>query len=159
MSAALAFALLLKPSSRVADESRPSRRAGGCPRSSRPWASDTGNPKGYQQAIKDVSALNLPSFAKGNPEGYLFPATYAVQPNTPPIKVLRAMVIRFDQEAAERHLPAAAAHAEISEADVIIVASLIQAEGKHPADFPKIARVIYNRLNPAHRCRFSSTAP
>jgi UPF0755 protein len=107
----------------------------------------TGNPKGYQQAIKDVSALGLPSYAKGNPEGYLFPATYTVQPGTAPIQVLRAMVQRFKQEAQSVNLPAAAAHGQISERDAIIVASLIQAEGKRPADLPKIARVIYNRLN------------
>jgi len=70
-----------------------------------------------------------------------------VQPKTPPIKVLQAMVTRFGQEAASVSLPAAAAHAELTQAQVIIVASLIQAEGRQTADFPKIARVIYNRLN------------
>ena len=146
MSAALAFALLLKPSSRV--QTRITIPEG--------WRLSeiiaalgraTGNPAGYRQAIKDVPALGLPSFAHGNPEGYLFPATYDVQPNTPPVKVLQGMVTRFGQEAASVSLPAAAAHAQLTEADVIIVASLIQAEGKHLTDFPKIARVIYNRLN------------
>jgi UPF0755 protein len=146
MNAALAFALLLKPSSRVQTKVtipegwRLSQIIAALGR-------DTGNPQGYQQAIKNVPALNLPSFAKGHPEGYLFPATYDVQPNTPPLKVLQQMVTRFDAEAADLHLPAAAAHAELTQSDVIIVASLIQAEGKHLADFPKIARVIYNRLN------------
>ncbi|HYB88258.1 MAG TPA: endolytic transglycosylase MltG, partial [Streptosporangiaceae bacterium] len=145
MSAALAFALLLKPSSReqtkitIPEGWRLSEIIATLGRA-------TGNPAGYQQAIKDVSALGLPSFARGNPEGYLFPATYDVQPNTPPIKVLQGMVTRFGQEAASVSLPAAAAHAELTQAEVIIVASLIQAEGR-PADFPKVARVIYNRLN------------
>jgi peptidoglycan lytic transglycosylase G len=146
MNAALAFALLLKPSARV--QTKITIPEGW--RLSQIIAAlgqATGNPNGYQQAIKDVAALNLPSFAHGNPEGYLFPATYAVQPNTPPIKVLQAMVTRFGQEAASVSLPAAAAHAQLTEADVITVASLIQAEGRNPADFPKIARVIYNRLN------------
>ena len=146
MNAALVFALLLKPSSRV--QTRVIIPEG--------WrlsqiiaalARDTGNPQGYRQAIKNTAALNLPSFAHGHPEGYLFPATYDVQPNTPPLKVLQQMVTRFDAEAAGLHLPAAAAHAQLTESDVIVVASLIQAEGKHLADFPKIARVIYNRLN------------
>jgi UPF0755 protein len=147
MSAALAFALLLKPSSReqtrvvIPEGWRLSQIIAALGR-------DTGELQGYQQAIKNkVAALNLPSFAKGKPEGYLFPATYDVQPNTPPLKVLQQMVTRFDAEAAALHLPAAAAHAELTQADVITVASLIQAEGKHLADFPKIARVIYNRLN------------
>jgi UPF0755 protein len=144
MNAALAFALLLKPSARVQTKItipeglRLTQIIAALGRA-------TGNPQGYQQAIKDVKALNLPSFAHG-PEGYLFPATYDVQPNTPPVKVLQQMVTRFGQEAASISLPAAAAHAEITQAEVIIIASLIQAEGR-PADFRKVARVIYNRLN------------
>jgi UPF0755 protein len=146
MSAALAFALLLKPSSRV--QTRVTIPEG--LRQSQIIATlgrETGNLQGYQQAIKKTAALKLPSFAHGHPEGYLFPATYDIQPNTPPLKVLQDMVTRFDQEAASIGLPAAAAHAELTQSDVIIVASLIQAEGRHQSDFPKIARVIYNRLN------------
>jgi UPF0755 protein len=145
MNAALAFALLLKPSARVQTKItipeglRLSQIIATLGRA-------TGNPQGYQQAIKNVSALNLPSAAHGNPEGYLFPATYDVQPNTPPLTVLQQMVTRFGQEAASVSLTASAAHAEITQAQVIIIASLIQAEGT-PADFPKVARVIYNRLN------------
>ena len=146
MSAAAAFALLLKPSSKV-------QLNVVIPEGLRlseiitTLGKRTGNLKGYQQAIKDVSALHLPSYAKGNPEGYLFPATYTVQPGTPPIQVLQAMVQRFKQEAQADNLPAVAAHDRISQGDAIIVASLVQAEGKRPQDLPKIARVIYNRLN------------
>jgi len=146
MNAALAFALLLKPSSRM--QTRVTIPEGW--RLSQIIAAlgrETGNVQGYQQAITKTAALNLPSFAKGHPEGYLFPATYDIQPNTPPLKVLQDMVTRFDQEAASIGLPAAAAHAELTQSDVIIVASLIQAEGRRQSDLPKIARVIYNRLN------------
>jgi UPF0755 protein len=146
MQASLAFALLLRPSSRV--QTRVTIREG--LRLSQIIATlgrATGNPGGYQRAIKDVAALNLPSFAGGKPEGYLFPATYDIQPNTPPIKVLQSMVTRFGQEAASVSLPAAAAHAELTQAEVITVASLIQAEGGRLSYYPKIARVIYNRLN------------
>ena len=146
MQASLAFALLLKPSSRV--QTRVTIPEG--MRLSQIIAilgRDTGNLRGYQQAIKDVNALNLPSFAGGNPEGYLFPATYEVQPNTPPIKVLQQMVTAFDQEAANVSLPSAAAHAFLKQNEAVTVASLIQAEGRRLSDFPKIARVIYDRLN------------
>jgi UPF0755 protein len=146
MNAALAFAMLLKPSTRVQTKiTIPEGR-----RLSQIIAAlgrATGDPQGYQQAIKDVKALDLPSFAHGSPEGYLFPATYNVQPNTPPIKVLQEMVTQFGKEAADLGLPAAAAHAELTQAQVITVASLIQAEGGRTSDYPKIARVIYNRLN------------
>jgi UPF0755 protein len=156
MAAALAFAMLLKPSSRV--QTRITIPEG--QRLSQIIAElgqKTGNLSGYQQAIKNVPALGLPSFAKGNPEGYLFPATYDVQPNTPPIKVLRAMVTRFGVEAASVSLPSAAVHAQMTEGDVIVVASLIQAEGRNPADFPKIAEVIYNRLNSGIQLQLDST--
>ena len=156
MAAALAFALLLKPSSRI-------QLTVVIPEGMRLseiiaiLGKATGNLRGYQQAIKDVSALGLPSYAKGNPEGYLFPATYTVQPGTQPIQVLRAMVLRFNQEAQSVNLPAAAAHGQISQADAITVASLVQAEGKRPQDLAKIARVIYNRLNAGMNLQLDTT--
>jgi UPF0755 protein len=148
MQASLAFALLLNPSARL--QTRVTIPEG--KRLSQIIAilgAATGNLQGYEQAIKDAKALNLPSFAHGRPEGYLYPATYLVQPNTPPVKVLQQMVTAFDQEAANVSLPSAAAHAFLKQNEAITVASLIQAEGRNPADFPKIARVIYNRLNAA----------
>ncbi len=156
MQASLAFALLLSPSARVQTKiTIPEGK-----RLSQIIAllgKATGNPRGYQQAIKDVKALNLPSFAHGNPEGYLFPATYNVQPFTKPITVLQDMVTRFDQEAANIRLPSAAARAFLKPSDVVIVASLIQAEGRNPADFPKIAEVIYNRWNSGTKLQLDST--
>jgi len=56
-------------------------------------------------------------------------------------------VLRFDQEAAAVNLSAAAKHVGLSPGQVIIMASLVQAEGGRLSDYPKIARVIYNRLN------------
>jgi uncharacterized YceG family protein len=156
MSGALAFALLLKPSSRihltvlVTEGERLSEIIAALGKA-------TGNLKGYQEAIKNVSALGLPSYAKGNPEGYLFPATYTIQPGTQPIQVLKAMVLRFNQEAQSVNLPAVAAKDHISEGDAIIVASLIQAEGRRPQDLPKIARVIYNRLNQHMKLQLDTT--
>jgi UPF0755 protein len=146
MKASLAFALLLKPSSRI-------QTTVAIPEGYRlsqiitKLGNATGNLKGYQQAATKVASLGLPSYANGNTEGYLFPATYDIQPNTPPLTVLKNMVLRFDQEAASISLSAAAARVQLTPSEVIIVASLIQAEGKRPQDLPKIARVIYNRLN------------
>jgi UPF0755 protein len=156
MSAALAFALLLKPSSRVQlsvvipEGMRLSEIIAALGKA-------TGDLKGYRQAIKNVSALGLPSYAKGNPEGYLFPATYTVQPGTQPVQVLRAMALRFNQEASSVKLAATAVHDQISEGDAITVASLVQAEGKRPQDLPKIARVIYNRLNAKMKLQLDTT--
>jgi UPF0755 protein len=100
----------------------------------------------FAKAIKDTAALNLPSYAKGNPEGYLFPDTYEIQPGMTATQVLQQMVTAYDNEAAAVSLPQAAAHGNLTEAEAITVASLAQAEGGSDADFSKIARVIYNRL-------------
>jgi UPF0755 protein len=100
----------------------------------------------YNKAIKDTSALGLPSYAKGNPEGYLYPATYEIQPGMTATSVLKSMVTAFNQEASSVDLPKAAAHGNLTPAEAIVVASLAQAEGGKDSDFPKITRVIYNRL-------------
>ncbi len=156
MAAALAFALLLKPSSRIQLSALVTEGM----RLSEIIAmlgQKTNDLKGYEQAIKNVSALGLPSYAKGNPEGYLFPATYTIQPGTQPVQVLRAMALRFNQEATSVDLPAVAAHDNISEGAAITIASLVQAEGKRPKDLPKIARVIYNRLDQHMKLQLDTT--
>jgi UPF0755 protein len=100
----------------------------------------------YEKVLNDPARLHLPAYAKGNPEGYLFPATYEVVPHETALGVLIAMVQRFDQQAAMVNLPAAAKRVHLTESQVITMASLVQAEGGRLSDYPKIARVIYNRL-------------
>jgi UPF0755 protein len=156
MAAALAFALLLKPSSRV-QLTVPIPEGLRLSQIIAVLGQHTGNLRGYQQAIKDTAALGLPSYAKGNPEGYLFPATYTVQPGTPPLTVLKEMVQRYDQEAASVLLGPVLKHDQITAAQAITVASLVQAEGGRTQDFPKIARVIYNRLNAGTPLQLDST--
>jgi UPF0755 protein len=100
----------------------------------------------YASVLKDPALLHLPAYARGNPQGYLFPATYEVLPHETALGVLTGMVQRFDQEAASINLAAAAGQVHLTEDQVIIMASLVQAEGGRLSDYPKIARVIYNRL-------------
>jgi UPF0755 protein len=100
----------------------------------------------YATVLEDPALLHLPAYANGRPEGYLFPATYEVLPHETALGVLTSMVQRFDQEAATVNLPAAARQVHLTEGQVIIMASLVQAEGGRLSDYPKIARVIDNRL-------------
>ena len=100
----------------------------------------------YEAALRGPAPLGLPSYANDRAEGYLFPATYEVMPHETALGVLKGMVQRFDQEAASANLPAAARQVRLSPGQVIIMASLVQAEGGRLSDYPKIARVIYNRL-------------
>jgi UPF0755 protein len=100
----------------------------------------------YDNVLKDPARLGLPGYANGAPEGYLFPATYTVQPHETALRVLTGMVQRFDQEASDVNLTSAARQVHLTPAQVIIMASLVQAEGGRTSDYAKIAEVIYNRL-------------
>jgi UPF0755 protein len=115
------------------------------------------SPAAYAKVLKNPASLDLPASAKGNPEGYLFPATYEVQPHETALGVLTAMVQRFDQEATALNLPAAANSVHLTQAQVITMASLVQAEGGRLSDYPKIARVIYNRLARSMPLQLDST--
>ena len=112
--------------------------------------------KDFQTALDHPSELGLPSYANGKVEGYLFPATYTIQPHETALQILQAMVARFKQEATAIDLPAAAHRLGISETDVIIEASMAQAEGGSVSDYPKIAEVINNRLRIHMALQFDS---
>jgi len=101
--------------------------------------------KQLQRALNDTEALGLPGYADGNPEGYLFPATYMVTPDETPASLLRDMVARWEQAAGDLDLEAAADELGYQPHEVMTVASLVQAEGRG-RDMAKIARVIYNRI-------------
>jgi peptidoglycan lytic transglycosylase G len=98
----------------------------------------------FEKALKDPS-IGLPEYAGGNAEGYLFPATYAFGPNDKPVDMVKAMVTRFKQAAKDNDLESAAASLGYTPAQMMTIASLVEAEGRGE-DMPKIARVVYNRL-------------
>ena len=58
----------------------------------------------FDKALADPAALGLPDYANGNPEGYLFPATYSFGPNEKPADMLRDMVVRWEQAATDNDL-------------------------------------------------------
>ncbi|GAA1911561.1 endolytic transglycosylase MltG [Nocardioides marmoribigeumensis] len=100
----------------------------------------------YKKAVKDAKGIGLPSYAKGNAEGYLFPATYAFPPNAGATKVLATMVDRWRQAADEADLEGAAKKLGYTPGQLMIVASLVESEANRDQDRGKVARVIYNRL-------------
>jgi UPF0755 protein len=99
----------------------------------------------FEAALKDPEALGLPADAKGNAEGYLFPATYAFGPDEKPADMLHDMVTRWQQAAQQNDLEAGAKALGYSPHDIMTIASLIEAEGRGKYR-SKISRVIYNRL-------------
>lgn len=100
----------------------------------------------FERVLAKPRLINLPSYAKGNPEGYLFPATYEVTPGATPRSILAGMVERYRAAAGELRLEARAERLGRGPHEVMTVASIVQAEGRRSEDLPKIARVLYNRL-------------
>ncbi len=118
----------------------------------------------FQAVLKSqVSQLALPPYAKNNPEGYLFPATYPIVPHETALAVLQAMVNRFAQETQSVNLPASVSvpanggTVHLTTGQIIIVASLLQAEAGRVQDMPQIAEVVYNRLRVGMPLKFDST--
>ena len=108
----------------------------------------------FQTAIRETSQLGLPSWANGNPEGFLFPDTYDVVPGT-----TTALQILQDAGAPVQHrdqpigLASAAHKAQFTEQQVITTeASLLEAE-VGPKYYADVARAIDNRLQHRHDAR------
>jgi UPF0755 protein len=98
-------------------------------------------------ALAKPGSLGLPSDADGNPEGYLFPATYTVVPGETATTLLRQMVAKATSEYQQLGVAAGAARLGLSSRQLITVASILEYEAKRAEDYPKVARAIYNRLD------------
>jgi len=100
----------------------------------------------FTAALKDPGSLGLPEYAKNNPEGMLFPDTYEIGDNPEAGAILKQMTKRYSEVAAQINLEARAKTLGLTSYQVIIVASIIEAEVSRDEDRPKVARAIYNRL-------------
>ena len=95
-----------------------------------------------------ANVFGLNPDANGNPEGYLFPDTYILYPpvNTDVMSIFQMMAARFNAIAADIDLDGGAAAIGLTPQQVVVVASIIEAEVNGDADRAKVARAIYNRL-------------
>ena len=100
-----------------------------------------------ETAAKDVKALELPSYAKGKPEGFLFPDTYDLEPDTTAAGLLKSMVDEYKAKVDDAGLVQKAAAVNLSPYEMVIVASLVEKETQQADERGKVARVIYNRLD------------
>jgi UPF0755 protein len=106
-----------------------------------------------EAAIANPRSIGIPAYAvSSNPsqalnqvEGFLFPATYEIQPGESATEVLKAMTARFDQAAQQVRLKAGAKKLHLTPYQVVTLASIVQREGLLVNDFPKIAEVFVNR--------------
>ena len=110
----------------------------------------------FEEILENPQSLRLPPYAEGDPEGFLFPATYTFNPDADAEAMLRAMVDRFKQAARDVRLLGEAAASGYTPREVVVVASLVQAEVAE-RDFGKAARVVRNRLDVDMMLQFDST--
>ncbi|MEU9206547.1 endolytic transglycosylase MltG [Streptomyces sp. NPDC048415] len=101
--------------------------------------------------------LKLPNDAEGNPEGYLFPATYPVDEGATPESLLSSMVSTANQKFNGAPVAAGAQHDAMNVYQAVTIASIIQAEAATKADMGKVARVIFNRLERGMPLQMDST--
>ncbi|MFE0424249.1 endolytic transglycosylase MltG [Streptomyces sp. NPDC058953] len=105
-----------------------------------------GEPPGTARRAAATAARHLPPEARGNPEGYLFPATYPVDATTTPAGLLARMVDTANRRFTADPITAGARRGGMSVYETVGVASIVQAEAATAEDMGKVARVIRNRL-------------
>ena len=112
----------------------------------------------------DLADLGVPDWAREDVaqaeprrrlEGLFVPGRYDVPPGVPAVDVLRGLlatsITRLEAEGLVGNAPATG----YSAYDVLIVSSLVEKEGITP-DMPKVARVLYNRLESGQRLQLDS---
>jgi UPF0755 protein len=112
----------------------------------------------------DLADLGVPDWAREDVaqaeprrrlEGLFVPGRYDVPPGVPALDVLRGLlatsITRLEAEGLVGNAPATG----YSAYDVLIVSSLVEKEGITP-DMPKVARVLYNRLESGQRLQLDS---
>ncbi len=103
-------------------------------------------PPGTTRQAVAKAGLKLPPEAKGNPEGYLFPATYPVTDDTTPAGLLAYMVETATKRFGQDHITEGARRGALTVYQVVTIAGIVQAEADTTADMGKVSRVIRNRL-------------
>lgn len=93
-----------------------------------------------QAAVADPASIGLPAEAGGNVEGWLFPATYDVEPTATAVDVLSQMTAKTVAVLQAKGV------AQDQWQAVLTKASLVEREGRLDEDRAKMARVIENRL-------------
>ncbi|MGW4563075.1 endolytic transglycosylase MltG [Streptomyces sp. NPDC004561] len=114
-------------------------------------------PSGSTRKSLGKAGLKLPHDADGNPEGYLFPATYPLRPGATPESVLRYMVDTANQKFDGAPVAAGAQRNAMNVYQALTIASIIQAEATTKEDMGKVSRVILNRLERGMPLQMDST--
>ncbi len=161
MSAKSALALLLSPQSRTGRVTFPEGK-----RATEVLgilAKRTHIPlKNFQRAAQNTKALG-PAVLRPRPASRAIstPSRTTRRRRPPRRRCSSSMVDQFKKVAADIDLEGEARRAHMSPHDVVVVASLVQAESGASEDMPKVARVIENRLHSTlpwmHKLQLDST--
>jgi UPF0755 protein len=112
-------------------------------------ASSDGLKGDYRVAARHSPVLKPASYgaSHGTPdlEGFLFPATYDMNPGAPVSRLVEEQLIAFQENFGPKTLARARA-LHVTPYQLLTVASMVEREAQIPGDRPKIAAVIYNRL-------------
>lgn len=104
--------------------------------------------QGFLEAAKSANvptgAVSFP-LPQGSLEGYLFPDTYFLQPDSKPEAAVAKMLANFERKV---YVPLKTefASSSLSFNEVVILASMVEREAKLPRERPLIAGVYINRL-------------
>ncbi|MCX5555820.1 endolytic transglycosylase MltG [Streptomyces sp. NBC_00038] len=114
-------------------------------------------PPGTAKKSLGKANLKLPNDAEGNPEGYLFPATYPIDKKATPESLLSFMVSTANQKFNKAPVTAGAQRNAMNVYQAVTIASIVQAEAATKEDMGKVARVIFNRLERGMPLQMDST--
>lgn len=128
---------------------------------------DTLSEQGFVDKDKFINELQNGDFSKfsfldgaqtgkNHLEGYLFPNTYQVGVDADEEQIITTMLDQFDTVFTDKYKKRAK-KLGYSENQIIIIASIIEREAKVDKDRPKVASVIYNRLDKGMALQMCST--
>ena len=111
-----------------------------------------------EKVDKALNSLKTPrGFETDNLEGLLFPANYTILPDEEVSSLLQGALDRFAQELKNISFDDYAKELNLKPAELLTIASIVQAEGFTDEDFGKVSRVIYNRLKIGMPLQMDST--
>ena len=111
-----------------------------------------------EKVDKALNSLKTPrGFETDNLEGLLFPANYTILPDEEVSTLLQGALDRFAQELKNISFDDYAKELNLKPAELLTIASIVQAEGFTDEDFGKVSRVIYNRLKIGMPLQMDST--
>ncbi|BEP16072.1 endolytic transglycosylase MltG [Acidothermaceae bacterium B102] len=115
-------------------------------------------PADLAKAAGNPAAIDLPAWAKPTDlEGFLYPLTYQFDPRADAVAAMQQMVAAFSDEAFALDLQDSKDKVHHTPYEVLTIASIIEKEAGTKADYPRVARVIYNRLAKGMKLQLDST--